>query len=91
MLKLYFCQVYQSFMVQPHAHTHHQSNHLCITSISHHLLTTPTDAAIFTFSFTTFNFIVSPFQRLCIPNMRKLKNTVTPTKEMVAGAVKNCL
>lgn len=32
-----------------------------------------------------------PFQRLCIPNIRKLKNTVTPTREMVAGAVKNCL
>lgn len=30
-------------------------------------------------------------QRLCIPNIRKLKNTVTPTREMVAGAVKNCL
>uniref|UniRef100_A0A3B3DW79 Ataxin-7-like protein 3 n=1 Tax=Oryzias melastigma TaxID=30732 RepID=A0A3B3DW79_ORYME len=32
-----------------------------------------------------------PPQRLCIPNIRKLKNTVTPTREMVAGAVKNCL
>lgn len=29
-------------------------------------------------------------QRRCIPNIRKLKKTVTPTSEMVAGAVKNC-
>lgn len=95
MLKLNFCQGYQRFMVQltqtpPHTQ-HHDSNRLWIISISHHLQTTPTAAAIFTFFFTTFNFIFLPFQRLCIPNMRKLKNTVTPTKEMVAGAVKNCL
>ena len=81
-------------LTYPHTHTHTLcrnpiSRDICtkLPLISPRLKVPPTAVVIFILPPN----IHVPFQRRCIPNIRKLKNTVTPTREMVAGAVKNCL